>query len=664
LLFIANCAKIGTPAGGAKDKTPPRVEKSKPLNRTVNFKGDKIEITFNEFINTQSISQDLVVSPPFEERPEIILKGKTLVIKWEDELKDSTTYTFSFGESIKDLNEGNILRNFEFVFSTGGYLDSLAILGTVLQAFNLEPHEEKVFLLLYSNLNDSAPLLEIPEYVGRADEKGNFLINNVREADYRLFALQDLNRNYKYDVPEEFIGFVDSVIHLSPELFDTTIINGTEPAVFMRDSSAQVDSLIPADLRAYMEQTDSMALSGPDIVVDSIGFSMADSVLMEKDDSITLADLAPWSVFVDVSIFQEDNNPQYLIDNSRKDRRRLTMHFNRRVEDSVILEPYNFEATGDWYIFEEHVMNDTFVYWITDSLIYKRDSLSVFATYQVTDTLFNYVTYYDTLKFNYREVKKKASRRQKKKEQEDDVTEKISLLVKFSGGKVQDLHTPLELELQHPVSSIDPSGISLTQIEDTLEIPVEFSIIHDSIKLRRYFLNVEWEGISTYILNFFPGSFTDIYGLTNDTVSARFNTRDPEYYSRILLNLTGVEGQKIVQVLNDKLEIKHQQITREDGIIEFDQMEPEVSILKLIHDRNGNGKWDTGDYLEHEQPESVEFRPGKLNLRSNFDMEVNWEIGVPGKPKTAPKDLELEKKSGKDPGSRSISGARRSNTLN
>ena len=212
MVFLADCAKIGSPSGGPRDETPPRVEKSKPLNRSVNYNGSRIEITFDEFIRTDAISQELIVSPPFEERPEIRLRGKTLVIEWEEDIRDSTTYTFSFGESLKDLNEGNILRNYEFVFSTGGHLDSLAVLGTVVKSFDLVPHEENVFLMLYSNLSDSAPLLEVPDYVGKADANGNFLINNVRPANYRLFALQDLNRNYKYDVPEEYIGFLDSAI--------------------------------------------------------------------------------------------------------------------------------------------------------------------------------------------------------------------------------------------------------------------------------------------------------------------------------------------------------------------------------------------------------------------------------------------------------------------
>ncbi len=132
LLLLASCAKIGSPAGGPRDKTPPRLEKSKPLNRAVHFDGNQIELTFDEYIRTDAIAQEMVVSPPLEERPDIRLRGMTLIIEWEEELRDSTTYTFSFGESIKDLNEGNILKNFEFVFSTDSSVPTNTLPATLI----------------------------------------------------------------------------------------------------------------------------------------------------------------------------------------------------------------------------------------------------------------------------------------------------------------------------------------------------------------------------------------------------------------------------------------------------------------------------------------------------------------------------------------------------
>ncbi len=620
LFFIADCAKIGAPAGGPRDKTPPKIEKSKPLNKTINYKGRKIEITFDEFINTQAISQELIVSPPLEERPEIRLRGKTLVVEWQEDLHDSTTYTFSFGESIKDLNEGNVLSNFEFVFSTGGYLDSLAVMGTVLQAFDLKPHKEKIFLMLHSNLNDSAPLLEVPKYVGKSDAKGNFLINNLSPDTYRLFALQDLNRNYKYDVPEEFIGFLDSAIYLYPSLFQTFL--EPHPDSLVLEFCDSTDLSVMDTLLVIVGDTTGRAPG------DSIALSMQDSALVEGGDSLTLADLAPWSVFVDVFLFQEDNVPQYLIENSRKDRRQMSMRFNRRLTESVIMEPFDFEVEGDWYLIEEYVMNDTLVYWLTDSLIYKRDSLTVLATYPVTDSLLNYVPFYDTLRFNYREVSKSTVRRRRQQEEEKQGGEQISLDVMILRGPEQDLQLPVSIVAQHPLARIDTSRIYLHRFEDTLIVPVDYTIVHDSVRLRRYFMKVDWQQQTSYEIGIFPGAFTDIYGIGHDTIIKKFRTRNEEYYGKILLELSGVRGQKIIQVLDNKGNVVRRQLATEDGLVEFPYMTPSIFTLKLIHDVNANGKWDTGDYLEHRQPEAVEFYPGNISVRSNFDMEINWELQV------------------------------------
>ena len=610
LLLLVTCAKISSPTGGPKDITPPVVEKTRPLNYSTGYRGKRIEITFDEFIRPAAIGQELIVSPPTEEKPEIRMRGKTLVIEWQEDLHDSTTYTFSFGESIQDLNEGNVLKNYEFVFSTGDHLDSLAVLGTALQAFNHEPHKEKVFLMLYSDLRDSAPLLEIPDYVGRADENGNFLINNVRQSVYRLFALQDLNRNFKYDVPEEYIGFLDTTLNLRPELFETlydSVRTGT--------GSGHADSILGSQA----------AGSAP----EGSGFSMADTALVPREDSITLADLAPWSIFVNVFLFQEDKLPQYLIDNTRKDSLKLNLRFNRRVTEPVTLDPYDFEPEGDWYILEEHVMHDTFDYWIMDSLVYKKDSLTVLATYFVTDSLMNLVPFHDTLKFNYREPARQNVRRRRQKEEEEKKEDKLVVSLGISGGQEQDPYNPVTLEMEHPLGLIDTTRISLTTMQDTLVVPVDYSIRHDSVKLRRYFLNAEWEGQSSYKLSLYPGSFTDIYGLTNDTIIKQIRIRNPEYYGRLLLTLQGVHGQKILQILDSKKNPVRQLDVSTDGLVEFPHLPPATYSLKLIHDSNGNGKWDTGEYLLHRQPEAIDLYPGSFTIRSNFDVEMTWDLSVP-----------------------------------
>ena len=603
LIISAQCAKIGSPSGGPRDIAPPVLLKSKPLNKSTLFTGRQIELTFDEFINSQGMSQELVISPPMEETPEIRMKGKTLVIEFMGELRENTTYTLSFGETVKDLNEGNVLRNFEFVFSTGEKLDSLGVLGMAVQAFDREfpESEDPFFVMLYENLSDSAPLLEIPDYIGKITPQGAFLINNIRPGTYRLFALQDQNRNYIYDVPEEMIGFLDTTLLLDPGMFEFKLA----------DTLVEPDSLLVDSLDIAMQ--------------DSLGLDMEDTLIVKVSDSVMLAELGKYSVYADVFLFREDNKPQYLVDHTRDDRRKLSLYFNRELTQKVRLDPFNFEPAGDWFLLEEHIMKDTLDYWLKDSLVYNMDSLQFLTEYPFTDSLQQLVTYYDTLKFNYRETQETSGRRRRKEEKEVQ-EEKISLSMSVSGSQPQDIFRPVSMEVQHPVSGIDQSMISLSIKEDTLDVPVPFSLEKDSTRVRRYLMKVDWESEMRYSLNIYPGAFTDIYGLTHDTISTSFMSRSDEWYGRILLNLSGVDGPKIIQLLDKDKHIARESRVDEDGLFEFPFLGPDGFTLKVVHDDNGNGQWDTGFYLDGIQPESVSFHPGTINIRSNFDIEINWNL--------------------------------------
>ncbi len=599
MLYLWNCAKTGSIEGGPRDTTPPVVLKTKPLKGVLNYTGKSVEITFDEYIRTDEISEELYISPPFKERIETTMKGKTLVVRLEDTLYENTTYTLRFGQSIKDLNEGNVLNNYEFIFSTGSFIDSLAVSGMVIQAIDLEPVEEKVSILLYSNLSDSAPYLEVPEYMTVATPEGAFLVNNIRPATYRIFALQDQNRNLKYDVPEEQIGFLDSLIVLSPDLFefiDTSTL--AEPGAFLPDSSLFT-------------------------LGDSVDFSMDDSLLLAADDSLTLFDLARYSVMVDLFTFREDNEPQYLVDNKREDRRKLSLQFNREVMDTVSFEPYGFTATGDWFINEPHIMRDTFVYWITDSLVYQRDSLQLIAHYSVTDSLLNYESMDDTLRFNYREPARSGRRRERDAEEEE---EKISLSFNINNNTSFDYYKDIIITSNHPVSVLDTSKIQLTYLEDTLDMKATYSWKPDSFFLRSWRLVSDWKEEYYYTLNLFPGALTDIYGITHDTIEKTFDIQHHEHYGLIDVNLNKVAMPVVVHLIDEKNRLAGIDYADTDGAIQFNNLNPGKYTIKVIFDANRNGIWDTGNYLKGIQPERILFHDEEITVRSNFDYTVNMDL--------------------------------------
>lgn len=204
------CANPIAPTGGPKDETPPQLDsaKSTPSLQT-NFRPDEIELTFDEWIKLDNPSQQILISPPLNKRPKIELRGKTVKINWDKDeiLRDSVTYTIQFGEAIKDLNESNILRNFRFVFATGPVLDSLTFTGKAVKAYEQTPFEN-VTVMLYQTATDSVVAKETPYYFARTNKQGFFRFENIAAGDYKLFALNDANQNYKYDNQKEETGFL------------------------------------------------------------------------------------------------------------------------------------------------------------------------------------------------------------------------------------------------------------------------------------------------------------------------------------------------------------------------------------------------------------------------------------------------------------------------
>lgn len=222
LLFILfsfwSCANIVPPSGGEKDVTPPILKKSDPLVNTIFFDNNGFQLDFDELIVLDNVNSQLVVSPPLVEKPNVGVMKKKVTVKFKKEdLLPNTTYSFNFGLAITDYNEGNILKNFNYVFSTGSYIDSLQMKGEVFDSFT-EEAVENVAVLMYRSLEDSMPLTSLPNYFGITDEKGHYTITNIKNGTYKVFALLDMNQNYIYDLPNEKIAFLSDTIVLDSNI--------------------------------------------------------------------------------------------------------------------------------------------------------------------------------------------------------------------------------------------------------------------------------------------------------------------------------------------------------------------------------------------------------------------------------------------------------------
>lgn len=213
-ILLAACAQIVTPDGGAKDSTPPRVVKYSPDSAATNFTGRKIVITFDEYIQLNELNKQLIISPAVKRRPEITIRKKDLVIEFKDSLEPNTTYSVSFGKAIRDITENNALNNFRYVFSTGTFIDSLQLSGTIVNAQSLRG-EKNVLVMLYRDTKDSVVFKQKPYYYTRTDDAGNFTITNLAAAKYKIFALDDQGEDYFYNSGEERIAFSDSLLTMN-----------------------------------------------------------------------------------------------------------------------------------------------------------------------------------------------------------------------------------------------------------------------------------------------------------------------------------------------------------------------------------------------------------------------------------------------------------------
>ena len=217
-LILINCANRGRPEGGPKDETPPVIIKALPKNYTTNFDGNVIKISFDEFVKIKDLTKQLIISPPLKTQPLITPMGsasKNITIKIYDTLQPNTTYAFNFGNSITDNNEGNPYPYYRYVFSTGDYIDSLKLNGTIIDALKRKP-ENFISVGLYeidSTFNDSVVYKQPPKYITNTlDSLTTFSIENIKAGKYMLMALKDNNGDNKFQQKTDQIAFYNSFI--------------------------------------------------------------------------------------------------------------------------------------------------------------------------------------------------------------------------------------------------------------------------------------------------------------------------------------------------------------------------------------------------------------------------------------------------------------------
>lgn len=570
IILALACAKQSNagPTGGPKDETPPRVIESDPPDKTTNFRSKEFVITFDEYFILDNVSQKLMVSPPFDKKPVIKTKGKSMVVSFEEELRDSVTYTFYFLDAIRDLNENNPIENFQYVFSTGPTLDSLSVTGTIYDALSLDPGEE-IFVMLYSSNADTLPTTTIPEYITRANERGGFRIDNIAGGTYSVYGLKDLNGNKFYDLEDETFAFIDSTLSLSG-----------------------ANNFIP---------------------------TMPDTLKTAADSARYLK--IPGKEY-ELFLFTSDKKDQYLKSTERKEAYKLRYMFNIPVDSGQFsVEFPDFEQIN--YLQEESSGHDTLTIWILDSLASASNNLKVLTTYPETDSTGSISIIKDTIGFRF--IPPRPARgRSAVKEPALKLSHNAAGRTGFKPG------TNVWFSFDKPLNNIDTSLLRLYMVADTSRLRLDYTTERDTSYSSRVTMKHKFIEDSSYVLIWDKGAFTDIFGNTNDSSGVKIRVRNRETFGTLKMNLSGYSGNIILQLLSvDESMIREDKITLpDDNEILYPLLNSGEYMIKAIFDLNGDGKWTTGDYKSKRQPEPVTYYPLHIEIKVQWDLEQDWEISL------------------------------------
>jgi hypothetical protein len=566
MLFVLSCAKISAPTGGPKDVNPPAILKSQPENGTVMFTDKTFTVTFDEYVVLDRISEKFMVSPPLAAKPDVRLKGKSLLVSWEDDLADSTTYTFYFQDAIRDNNENNAIPNYQYVFSTGPVLDSLSLTGNVFNAFDLEVVDD-ITVMMYSNLSDTAPRTVLPAYISRPDLSGGFMINNIKPGSYRLFALKDLNGNRLYDLDDEVFAFCDSVIHITPEKYYS-------------------------------------------VVPDTIKYTPVNATETAKPD-IFLYGLHR------LYAFRQESKKQYIKFTDRKNSWSFGFGLALPSDSGQVSLTITDADSASWYM-ENNAARDTFMVWITNPEVYDRDLIEAILTHPFTDSTGAVIARTDTVSLRYQKPAPPRGGPGR--------TPPLTLSTNVN-GKLRP-GTSLFFMSATPMTAPDTSLITLIQSVDTVMTELKYEFRKDSSSTRRLLMDAPVASGGSYSLICRAGAFKDIFGNATDSSFYRFSVANVDDYGSIKVKLSGFEGDVIIQVIDDKEKVVGESYINGPGDVTFPLLDKGRYRLKAIFDLDSNRVWTTGDYNSARNPEPVTYYSSELEVKINWALEQDWDLGI------------------------------------
>lgn len=600
--FITACASIGSPSGGDYDLTPPKVVTVTPQFNSTNVKKGKVEIIFDELVQLEKPDEKIIITPPQKNYPNIRAINNKVIVDLKDTLLENTTYTIDFTDAIVDNNEKNVLENFAISFSTGNIVDSMEISGKVLTANNLEP-VSSIYVGIHSDLSDTAftkkPFLRI----SRTNELGKFTIKGIAPGKYKIYALNDINRDYRYNDPGEAIAFLNDII-----------IPASEPAT-RQDSLFNIKHIFDTIQTVHYTRF------------------LPDNIVLRS--------------------FTSAFKRQYLQKVDRPSNDILNIFFGSPTQMPKV-EALDIPANiTEWSVLERTAGNDTLKYWITKPAIADMDTINLKVSYFITDSLNQLQPKTDTISFVNRhrkqeEKEKHEKEKDKHKKKKKEEEEKIDYLtVQTDIIQAFDVYKDINIEFERPVENLEKNQLHLQELIDSTYKDLDYVLARDTLNPRKYTIQHKWKQGSQYKFAIDSAAIHSYDGKWNNKLDAGFKVKTEDLYGIISFYLTNIPDSipAFIELLDksDKV-VRKAKVTLPKTTIP--NLNPGIYYARIILDSNGNGKWDAGDYEQKRQPEMVYYYNKSIDLKAFWEMEEDWDIKE--LPLDKQKPLEITKNKPKD----------------
>jgi len=549
MIFSHSCANTTTPpSGGPKDTIPPVITEIYPALGAVNIPTQKTKLVmkFNEYVTIKD-AKSIFLSPPLEKAPKYKLKGKGVVISFEGDLDSNRTYTLDVTNAIADNNEGNMFPGFTLVFSTGSEIDSMMVTGLVQDCNKLEPLKGAT-VMLYKDHADSAIFLKRPDAAVKTDQWGFFCLRNIQDTLYRMYAIIDENNNNKYDPDAEKVAFIDTLIR---------------PVIVVNDS-------IP-ELQKY-------------------------------DMEDTLNCLARKTEY-ELNVFKEKPSLQMIVNKERIGDRTAYVTFMAPYAqvDSIWIkgvDPKNL-------ITQFNVIQDSLEIWVNDPKP-QPDTFYVNIRYMKTDTLGLLNLHTDELKL-VNPNRKTFGKSSKKDIKHEDTTAVVT--IEAAPETVEQYG--FAMEFKYPLAESKFDSLILRSINPKQEEKViGYTVEQDSLNIRKYTVRPKEQMQSgyDYILKMPHRRFKDINGFYNDSTEVKVTLPNDDNLSTMNLALSNVNNKYIIDLLDEqRKKVLRSYVIDSDQTLIFPYLKAGKYSIRITEDLNRNGIVDTGNLLEHRQPEKVRF---------------------------------------------------------